>query len=51
MLLVSNKDTVAAACARPGPRRQREPLTEKRVPGIGDLDHISRNRLLEGGIN
>jgi hypothetical protein len=51
VVLIGNEDVAAAA--RPAHRYQREPPTEKRVPGIGDLnlDYIPAGRVVEGGIN
>jgi hypothetical protein len=46
-----NEYVVAAAWFRPAPRRQREPPTEKRVPGVGYLDHTPFKWVLEGGID
>jgi len=50
MIAKDNEDIVAAARAGPAPRHQREPLTEKRVPRVGDLDYTPLSRVLEGGI-
>jgi hypothetical protein len=51
MFAKDNEDIAAAARARPAPRHQRKPPTEKRMPGIGDLDQIPLGWVLEGGIN
>jgi hypothetical protein len=51
MVAKDNEDIVAAARAGPAPRHQRKPLTEKRVPRVGDLDYIPLSRVLERGIN